>query len=314
MLTRLSPVAATVAALHVVGLGFLVAGSQVGALSLGLGLFAYSRGLLHAIDADHLAAINGSTRKFLAEGRPAGTVGLAFSLGHSSVVVVAGLAVVLGAGWIRDAVGPDTRASQVLGWTGASISALYLLAVAAANLPALARAVRGGGGEIGHAHAPAVSGPWARLMAAPLRRVSRGRHVYLLGLLFGLGFDTASTISLLMLTAATTVSGAATVTLLGLPVLFAAGMTLGDSVNARLMRGAYQTAAGARRRLYDIVLTAVSVASAAVVGGITLANLVAEAALHREAPLDASPVGPLLVSVALVAGLTVAARRRAVVS
>ena len=142
---------AVVAALHAAAMALFLAGQLWSGAALGMVAFAYSRGLLHALDADHLAMIDGSTRKLLGERRDAGGVGLAFSLGHSTVVLVAGVAVVLGASWVREAIDPDTNLAFVLGSVGATVSALYLLAVAAANTPTLIAALRGAP-AVGHSH------------------------------------------------------------------------------------------------------------------------------------------------------------------
>lgn len=262
-----------VAGLHVIAIALLLGGHVVTQLTLGFVLFAYTRGLLHALDADHLCMIDGSTRKLLGEHRDARGVGLAFSLGHSTVVLVAGLAVVVGAAWVREAIAPDTNLALMLSSIGASVSALYLLGVAASNTPLLVAAVRGR--HTGPHSAP--RGWWARLLAAPLAKVTHRGHVYLFGVLFGLGFDTASTIALLMLTASGSLAGVPPVALLGFPFAFAAAMTLGDSINASIMLRVYTEAASdVRRRRLNIALLAVSIASAIAVGAVTISSLAAE--------------------------------------
>lgn len=266
---------AVVAALHAAAMALFLAGQLWSGAALGMVAFAYSRGLLHALDADHLAMIDGSTRKLLGERRDAGGVGLAFSLGHSTVVLVAGVAVVLGASWVREAIDPDTNLAFVLGSVGATVSALYLLAVAAANTPTLIAALRGAP-AVGHSHGLAPRGWWGRLLAAPLSRVRHAGHVYVFGVLFGLGFDTASTIALLMLTASASLAGVPTVALLCLPLAFAAAMTLGDSINAQVMLHVYTAADTAARRRLNVALLVVSIVSAVVVACATLVGLVGE--------------------------------------
>ena len=266
---------AVVAALHIAAAALLVGGQLWGGAALGMVAFAYSRGLLHALDADHLAMIDGSTRKLLGERRNPGGVGLAFSLGHSTVVLVAGVAVVLGAAWVRDAIDPETNLAFVLGSIGATVSALYLLAVAAANTPTLVAALRGSD-AVGHSHDLRPRGWWGRLLAAPLSRVRHAGHVYLFGLLFGLGFDTASTIAVLMLTASASLAGVPPVALLCFPLAFAAAMTLGDSINAQVMLHVYTAADTAARRRLNIALLIVSIVSAVVVAVATLTALVGE--------------------------------------
>lgn len=262
-----------IVALHVLTAVFVMIGHLWSGAALGMVVFAYTRGLLHAMDADHLAMIDGSTRKLLGEDRNANGVGLAFSLGHSTVVMAAGVAVIAGAAWVRDAIDGETALATVLGTIGASVSALYLLAVACANVPLLIAAVRGSG-ETAHTHAP---GGWAsRALAAPLARVRHAGHVYLFGLLFGLGFDTASTISLLMLTAAGAVVGVPPIALLAFPLAFTAAMTLGDSTNSEIMLRVYSAANTSVRRRLNIALLVVSILSAVAVATVTLTELAGE--------------------------------------
>ncbi len=259
--------------LHVLAAGLVMIGHLWSGAALGMVIFAYTRGLLHAMDADHLAMIDGSTRKLLGEDRNPNGVGLAFSLGHSTVVMAAGIAVVVGAAWVRDAIDGETALATILGTIGASVSALYLLAVACANLPLLIAAIRGSG-ETAHTHAP--RGWAARALAAPLSRVRHAGHVYLFGLLFGLGFDTASTISLLMLTAAGAVAGVPPVALLAFPLAFTAAMTLGDSTNSEIMLRVYTAANTSARRRLNITLLVVSILSAVAVATVTLTELTGE--------------------------------------
>lgn len=274
-ITGLRGTVVTIGALHLLGLALLVWGSEVGTagvLTLGMAGTVYLLGLRHAVDADHIAMIDNSTRRFLGLGRRHASVGLAFSAGHSTVVIGAGLAVVLGAGWLRRALQEESSLALVLGVIGASVSALYLLAVAAANLPQAVgawRTLRDGGPTT------APGGPVSRALSAPMSRVTRPRHVYAFGLLFGLGFDTASTISLLMLTGAGAVAGVgAPVALMALPVLFAAAMTLGDTANGLVMLRMYSAAVSDRSRAwFNLALTVVSVTAAVVIALVTLSGL-----------------------------------------
>ncbi|WP_194785547.1 HoxN/HupN/NixA family nickel/cobalt transporter [Actinomyces haliotis] len=296
------PTVIVVTTIHVLAVTFLAVGHAAGAIPVALAGFAYTRGLLHALDADHLCMIDGSTRKLLGEHRDANGVGLAFSLGHSTVVLVAGLAVALGASWIRTALDPDSTAAAVLGLTGAVVSSLYLLAVAAANVPNLTHR---------HHELDGPRGPWARLLTRPLRHVRHAGHIYLFGVLFGLGFDTASTISLLMVTALATMSGASPLVLMALPLSFTAAMTLGDSVNANLMLHVYTTATRAARARFNTVVTAVSISCAVLVATGTALEVYGEATGRAVAELDTAPVGWGLVvmAVACTAGIAVWRRR-----
>ncbi|GAA1394222.1 hypothetical protein [Luteococcus peritonei] len=293
----------TVALLHAVALGMVLVGGLGPGVTLGVVAFAYTRGLLHALDADHLSMIDNSTRKLLRDGRPSAAVGLAFSLGHSSVVLAAGVAVVAGTHWITTAIG-DTPTGRVLGIIGASVSATYLVAVALTNLPILLDRSHA---ESTHQH-QVPRGLAAKVLLAPLGQVQHPWQVYLMGVLFGLGFDTASTVGLLMLTAAGV--GASPLTLLALPLLFAAAMTLGDSINAQLMLRVYSGAQHARTA--NRVVVGISVASALFIASVTLAGLVSELS-GRElawAEVDTTAVAKLLLAMAVIGSLLFLLLRR----
>lgn len=303
--------------LHLLGLALLGVGlatTPAGVLTLGMAGFAYTRGWLHSLDADHLAMIDNSTRKFLAEGHRPAAVGLAFSGGHSTVVVGAGIAVVAGVGWIREAADPSSVLAARLGLIGGLVSAGYLLLVAAANLPTLIAAWRDhrAGSDSGD-HRP--TGLMGRLLRAPLARVRHAGHIYWFGVLFGLGFDTASTLSILMLTAAAGVAGAPPLTLMALPLLFAAGMTLGDSVNQLLMLRLYTAAVADRSRArLNLAVTAISIGVALVVAILTLAGIAAEHGLggglaEALAAVDTQWWGVGLLAVFALAAATWALRR-----
>lgn len=274
------PTVLVVTGIHGLALVLLIAGRATGAVPVALAAFAYSRGLLHALDADHLCMIDGSTRKLLGEGRAPDGVGLAFSLGHSTVVLVAGLAVASGAAWIRELVGAESGAARILGLIGASVSASYLLAVAAANIPNLSHHHGRGGPK----------GPWARLLSRPLSRVRHVGHIYLFGILFGLGFDTASTIALLMMTALATLSGSSPLVLMALPLAFTAAMSLGDSVNAKLMLYVYTSAQEATRARFNTIVTSISILCALIVAASTLLEIVSELTGLPITGFDTTPI------------------------
>ncbi|MDN6429437.1 MAG: hypothetical protein L0J79_06425, partial [Propionibacterium sp.] len=295
------PTILVVLVIHLIAGGFILAGHASGAVPLALAAFAYTRGLIHAMDADHLCMIDGSTRKLLGEHHNANGVGLAFSLGHSSVVLAAGMAVVLGASWIMQALDPQSGRAQVLALTGAAVSSLYLVAVAAANIPNLSHH---------HDHSQ-PKGPWARLMTRPLGHVRHAGHIFLFGILFGLGFDTASTISLLMVTALATLAGANPVILMALPLSFTAAMTLGDSVNANLMLHVYSHAAAATRARFNTVVTAISICCALVVATATGLEIFSTATGRAVPELNTAPIAWGLVGVALVGTAVIAARQQA---
>jgi nickel/cobalt transporter (NiCoT) family protein len=289
--------AAAVAALHALGFGLLAlalarhtGAGRAGVFGAGLGITAYTLGLRHAFDADHVAAIDNATRKLTAEGkRPLG-VGFFFSLGHSTIVFA--LALALGTG-VR-AVGPQvTHAGSALhelgGALGTSISGAFLYVLAAINVVvlvgiarALARA-RGartedrdaGGRELELACA---GGLMARVLAPVSRRVHSSWQMYPVGVLFGLGFDTATEVALLLLAAGTTSSGLPFYAIVCLPVLFAAGMSLLDTIDGSFMNFAYGWAFSrpARKLFYNLAITGLSAAVALLIGTVELLSVVAE--------------------------------------
>jgi high-affinity nickel-transport protein len=317
--TRVRAAYATIALLHVAGLallGYGVLSGAAGAVTVGVAAFAYVRGLAHSFDFDHISMIDNSTRKFVNEGRSPASVGLAFSLGHSSVVVVTGVLVIAGAGFVRVALDEGSGAARVLGVVGLSVSGLYLLLVAVANLATfgqalrLRRALRADPGFVVPRDALSPRGPAARIMTAPLRRVRHPRHVYVVGLLFSLGFDTSSQIGLLMVTAGAALAGAPAVSLLCLPFLFTAAMTLGDTSNGLMMLRLYRAAEQDPRPKisYNLLITGVSILSGLLVAAIALATLLTDVAgwrvgiLQALATLDTSRAGYLLVGFFVLVG------------
>jgi len=275
---RIACTFAAVAALHVLSVGLLSTSWVSGAPALAAGtvLTAYLAGLKHSYDWDHVAAIDNSVRKFVNEGGNPASVGFAFSLGHSTVVTLAGALVVAGAHFMQGAFAEGGTANRVLGLVGMGVSGTYLLLLGLFNAAValrLWRGLRGGPIPGGHRHdLDQAGGLVARLLARPLRRVRRPRDVFVIGFLFGLGFDTATTIGLLLLTVGASLAGVPPLALLGLPVAFTAAMTLCDSLNGLGMMHLYRSATlGAGRRLrFNAVVTTVSAVSALFIATITL--------------------------------------------
>lgn len=250
---------------------------------LGMALLAWSLGLRHAVDADHIAAIDNATRKFLQDGRRPIGVGLFFALGHSAVVAlaVAGLAAAV------PLLGERFEAwRHVGGLVGTAVSVLFLLAIAAANFVTLCaswRALRAARRGVSAAP-PALDalssggGLLARLCRPLFRLVARPWHMLLLGFLFGLGFDTATEVALLGLSAGQAAQGVSIWTTLVFPALFASSMALVDTADGVLMLRAYGWAlADPMRRLgCNIAITLVSVAVAVAVAVVQLLGLVGE--------------------------------------
>jgi nickel/cobalt transporter (NiCoT) family protein len=245
-------------------------------------VLAYSLGLRHAIDADHIAAIDNVTRKLMQEGKRPVTVGFFFALGHSTVVVLASLAVALTANAVSDKLASYREIGGVI---GTSASALFLFIIAMANLIVLRGVYRAfrlveRGGEVSEESIDALlhqRGWLARLFRPLFRFVSKSWHLYPLGLLFALGFETASEISLFGLSAQAS-NAVSSWSLLIFPALFAAGMTLVDTTDGVLMLGAYGWAYRnpLRKLFYNLTITSVSVLVALVVGGIETLGLIAD--------------------------------------
>ena len=252
-------------------------------LFLGTALLAYGFGLRHAVDADHIAAIDNVTRKLVQDGRRPLTVGLWFALGHSAVVVLAAAAVATATTLLAQRFGHLKDVGSIV---STSVSALFLFAIAAANLVVLRAIwrtwchVRAGGRYIEEDFDLLLNsrGLLARLFRPVFRLVTRPWHMAPLGFLFGLGFDTATEVSLLGLSATQAAQGVSTWSILVFPALFAAGMSLVDTTDGVLMLGAYRWAfiKPMRKLYYNLVITAVSVAVAVLVGGIEALGLLGE--------------------------------------
>lgn len=280
--------------LHVLGWGVLVLAvaphgfelGDAGTLGVGVGLTAYLLGVRHAFDADHIASIDNTTRKLVGEGRPALTTGLWFSLGHSSVVFIASVLLALGlrsvAGVVQD---ESSTAAQTLGLIGTVVAGTFLILIGAMNLAALVGIVKvfrrmrtGQYDEAELEHHLNNRGFLARLLGRVTRRVSKPWHLYPVGLLMGLGFDTATQVALLVLAAGSATFALPWYAILVLPVLFAAGMSLFDAADGVFMARAYGWAflRPVRKVFYNLTVTVLSVTVALVIGVLVLAGLVAE--------------------------------------
>ena len=249
---------------------------------LGTAFLAYTFGLRHAVDADHIAAIDNVTRKLMQEGQRPTAVGFFFSLGHSTVVVVASAAIALAAGALKD---HFASFRAVGGVVGTLVSAFFLFLVAAANLVILHsvhrtfQEVRRGGKFVEEDldHLLAQRGLLGRLFRPMFGLVSRSWHMYPLGMLFGLGFDTATEIGLLGISAAEASKGLPIWSIMVFPALFTAGMSLIDTTDGVLMLGAYGWAfvKPVRKLYYNLTITFVSVFVAVLIGSIEVLGLLA---------------------------------------
>jgi high-affinity nickel-transport protein len=249
---------------------------------IGTAVLAYTLGLRHAIDADHIAAIDNVTRNLMQQGKRPVAVGFFFALGHSTVVVVASVAVAMTASALSKEL---VSYREIGGIIGTSASALFLFIIAIANLIVVRGVYRAfrlaeRGDHVTEEQIDALlhqRGWLARLFRPLFRFVSESWHLYPIGLLFALGFETASEISLFGLSAqaSNTVSSWS---LLIFPALFAAGMTLVDTTDGVLMLGAYGWAYRnpMRKLFYNLTITSVSVLVALVVGGIETLGLIGD--------------------------------------
>ena len=251
-------------------------------LLLGTSLLAYSFGLRHAVDADHIAAIDNVTRKLMQEGKKPVGVGLMFSLGHSTVVVLGSAAI---AGTALALQHRMDAARAIGGVVGTLVSMLFLFAIALVNLLVLRsiyRAfvrVRNGAPYVDEDFDLLLAdrGFLARLFRPVFNMIRRSWHMYPLGVLFGLGFDTATEIGVLGLSAAEASKGLPIWSILAFPALFAAGMSLVDTTDNILMLGAYGWAfvKPVRKLYYNLTITCISVVVALLVGGIEALGLIA---------------------------------------
>jgi high-affinity nickel-transport protein len=247
---------------------------------VGAAVLAYGLGLRHAVDADHIAAIDNVTRKMMEGGRRPVTLGMFFSLGHSAVVFALTFAVAATTATFATLTEPMWAYASVV---GAGLSLLFLVAIAAANVMTLVSLVRtllrerGGAHHGGHGHEMAAGGLMSRLLAPLTRCVTRSWHMLFVGFLFGLSFETASEIGLLGLSASEMMNGLSPWFILAFPALFAAGMSLLDAADGAMMIGVYGWALARpeRRLVYNIIITALSVFVALLVAGIGAAGLLA---------------------------------------
>lgn len=298
-----------IAVMHLVGFGVLlgvVVPAQhhvgTGVFGIGLGLTAYTYGLRHAFDADHIAAIDNTTRKLREDGRRPTSVGFWFSLGHSTVVTV--MAALVGGGTHLAArlQGDGSGVRELLGIIGTVVSGGFLYLIAALNLAALVgiwrvwRQMRSGRYDEHELERHLASrGVVARLLGRLTRTITHPGQMYLVGLLFGLGFDTASEVALLVLAASGAASGLPWYAVMVLPLLFAAGMSLLDTIDGLFMGIAYDWAFlhPVRKVYYNLVITGLSVAVAVVIGTIELVGV-----LHDDAGWT-NPVTDAISSVSL---------------
>jgi high-affinity nickel-transport protein len=298
---RLVWMAAVVLALNVIGWLLLAAAlsghlhlSQGKAFGFGTGVLAYTLGMRHAFDADHISAIDNTTRKLVGEGkRPLGA-GFFFSLGHSSIVLLVAVALNFGIRALNLEVSQPTSglhaATNIIGTT---VSGTFLYLIALVNLMVLLsifrlyRRMRVGQFDAAELdHELDKRGVMNRLLGNYARRIDSSWKMYPVGMLFGLGFDTASEVALLVLAGTAVVGGLPLYAMASLPILFAAGMCLFDTLDGCFMNFAYDWAFSnpVRKVFYNLTVTGLSVAVALFVGTVEILGLVGQE-LHLGSPV-----------------------------
>jgi high-affinity nickel-transport protein len=300
--------------LHVVGLGILFGlvtpqhfrlGGDHPVFTVGVGVLAYTFGLRHAFDADHIAAVDNTTRKLLADdtGRKPLSVGFWFSLGHSTIVFALALLLSLG---VKALAGPVTDDGSTLhattGIIGASVSGVFLWVIGLLNLAVLFGILgvfkemrRGQYDEHQLEEQLNKRGFMNRFLGGLTKSVRKPWQIYPIGLLFGLGFDTATEVGLLVMAGGAAALNLPFYAILVLPILFAAGMCLADTIDGVFMNAAYGWAFArpVRKVFYNLTITSISVAVALIIGTIELLGVLAQEAHISSGPIAAVADIPL---------------------
>jgi high-affinity nickel-transport protein len=282
----------TIVVLHVAGWGMLAVAvgghyriSSTEVFGFGTGILAYTLGMRHAFDADHIAAIDNTTRKLVNEGKRPLSVGFWFSLGHSSIVFALALLLNFGIRALdRQVAVGNSGLHTATGIIGTGVSGTFLYLIAALNVVILIGIVKVfremRSGKFSDAELDeqlAKRGLMNRLLGPLNKRVDAPWKMYPIGLLFGLGFDTATEIALLVLAGSAVVSGLPFYAVLSLPLLFAAGMSLFDTADGCFMNFAYDWAFArpVRKVYYNLTITGLSVFVAFFVGAVEVLGLIA---------------------------------------
>ncbi|MCS7462294.1 HoxN/HupN/NixA family nickel/cobalt transporter [Paenibacillus doosanensis] len=304
---------AVILVLHAVGIVGLVSAARTDPAFWSLGLLAYTFGLRHAFDVDHIAAIDNTVRKLIQQKRNPLGVGFYFSLGHSSVVFLMVLAIALSIKWLQDRM-PVMQ--EVGGIIGTTVSGAFLVIIGLINLVILLnlyqvfRKLRSTGIHNEQLEDMLDSrGLFSRLLKPMFRLINRSWHVYPLGFLFGLGFDTATEIGLLAISASAAKTSIPVFGIIALPLLFAAGMSLMDTADGMFMTKAYRWAftSPIKKLYYNVTVTTVSVIAALIIGMVELIQVLSDK-LQLEGSfflwineLDFGDFGYLLVALFLLA-------------
>ncbi len=284
---RLGGFSAAVLAINVAGWGLLILAviNHHSGIGLGIGVTAWMFGLRHAFDADHISAIDNTTRKLLADGqRPLG-VGFFFSLGHSTIVFALSFVIAVAAKLVSDGVKNDNFSAGIFGSIGTGVSAFFLYAIAAINIVILLGIIRIFRDlRTGHFDEETLEkrlqerGLINRILGPLARSIKHSWQMYPIGVLFGLGFDTATEVGLLGLSAGVAAGGLPWYATLSLPLLFAGGMSLLDTADGAFMNVAYGWAFSnpVRKVFYNLTVTGLSVAVALIIGTIELFSIIAK--------------------------------------
>ncbi|PWI44715.1 HoxN/HupN/NixA family nickel/cobalt transporter [Streptomyces sp. ICBB 8177] len=285
-----------IAALHVLAFAILVmmvaphhytVGKQ--AFGVGLGVTAYTLGMRHAFDADHIAAIDNTTRKLMADGQRPISVGFWFAIGHSTIVIAMAGLIAAGAKVAGTLVDENSSAHVTLGVIGTTVSGTFLYLIAALNLVALTgiyrvfKAMRAGNFDEHELEKHLDNrGFMNRILGRMTKSIRRPGQMYPVGVLFGLGFDTATEVALMVMAGSGAAAGLPWYAILCLPLLFAAGMSLFDTLDGTFMNFAYHWAFSnpVRKVYYNLTITGLSIAVAFVIGTIELVGV-----LHDNAGL-----------------------------
>jgi high-affinity nickel-transport protein len=277
--TRLAALFGAVGLLHVLGWGLLLAAAPRYPALLGIGVLAYTLGLRHAFDADHISAIDNTTRKLLQQGQKPMGVGFFFSLGHATVVFLMALGLALAATLISTNL---ENFKSVGGVLGTSVSGIFLYIIAFVNLIIFVDILRifgelrrGNHDEKLLEDRLMARGFMSRFVGPLFRLVSKSWHMYPMGFLFGLGFDTASEVALLAISAGAAAQGFPLYAIIALPLLFAAGMSLLDTADGAFMAHAYAWAFArpVRKIYYNLTVTGLSILVAFFVGTVELLSV-----------------------------------------
>jgi nickel/cobalt transporter (NiCoT) family protein len=307
-----------IVALHVIGFGVLFGlvvpqhyhlGGDHPVFTVGVGMLAYTFGLRHAFDADHIAAVDNTTRKLLADNaddpdaRKPLSVGFWFSLGHSTIVFSLALLLAAGVKALTSPVENDqSTLHSVTGLVGASVSGVFLWILGILNLVVLMgilkvfREMRSGRYDEAQLEEQLNKrGFMNRFLGGLTKSVRKPWHIYPIGVLFGLGFDTATEVGLLVLAGGAAAFALPFWSILVLPVLFAAGMCLADTVDGVFMNAAYGWAFArpVRKVFYNITIPSISVAVALIIGTVELISVLADRAHITSGPIAAIADIPL---------------------